>query len=638
MCGIVGIVDPHAAITLRESLVRGMLRALWRRGPDAQALQSDGPLTLGTARLAIVDPQHAHQPMARPGPDGRTHLLAYNGEIYNHQELRKKLQRQGFEFSTQSDTEVVLAAHAAWGLGALQKLDGMFAYALWDAHARELLLVRDRLGIKPLYWTRKGQGIAFASEPKALLALSGGRGKPDFAGLAEIFSLGAAFPAGGGVGDRTAFHGISALPAAHWLRWRHGQMQVQRWWALLDDVGQPFASREEASAALEDAFAASVRAARMGDAEVGASLSGGLDSSLLTAELVAQSDHPVVAATITYRQDHSDGDALAAVQLAEHLALIHPGRLEHHWTWLPEPTWLADVDTLVRAFDEPCWEPRKLGMLANYRTLRGAGCKVALSGEGADELFFGYYPRFLGWRDPPPAMASVADFSAAWREKRRGLAGLFAPAVASGALKLADLESSADEATDTWLRPYWQDPADRVRAVQAWYTHTFLHILLADNDRFGMHWSIEARFPFLTQAMLKTALALPPQWNFPGEQGFPDKAMERLLGPGRLPLSIWRHRVKAPMPTPGSLRYHLGLADRLEQEVALAPEGVWTLFDKGYVAKMIADFRATVRPMLDTDPDAGEAVSKYNPRLPVRTVHLFGVLTTLRWWALYIES
>jgi Zn-finger nucleic acid-binding protein len=158
---------------------------------------------------------------------------------------------------------------------------------------------------------------------------------------------------------------------------------------------------------------------------------------------------------------------------------------------------------------------------------------------------------------------------------------------------------------------------------------------LADNDRFGMAYSVEGRFPFLTNAMVEVALRMPPAWNFPDVDGLPDKAQERWLGQGRLPEAIWRQRVKAPMPTPGSLRYHLAIADRLEQEVALAPAVAWAWFDRAEVERLIAAFRATVTPLLATAPEDGEAVTRYNPNLPVRTVHLFSVLTTLRWLALY---
>jgi asparagine synthase (glutamine-hydrolysing) len=625
MCGIAGWWQQALHPEERRAGVAAMVRALWHRGPDAQAVVSDGEATLGVARLAIVDRAQGQQPMARDGA-----LLAYNGELYNHAELRRELEQRGHVFRTVSDTEVVLAAHATWGDDAPTRFDGMFAYALWHAGRHELLLVRDRLGIKPLYWSKHAGGVAFASEPKALLALAVGRGRPDWHGLLEVFAHGAAFPAGVAVGERTCFEDIHAILPASWLRLRPEGSEQRTWWRFVDAIGTPFAVPEEGREALAAAFEASVRACRQGEAQVGACLSGGLDSSLLTAELVRQTTSPVAAATITYRSDASDPDAAAAKQVAAHLPT---GRLAHHFTYLPESTYFHDLDTLVRAFDEPCWEPRKLGMLANYRTLRAAGCAVALSGEGADELFFGYYPRFAGWRAPEPA--TVADFKGLWRGKLGAVRTLVAPALAGGLIDGAALDAVVDDSVDRWLAPTWQATGDRVRAVQAWYTHTFLHWLLADNDRFGMAYSVEGRFPFLTNAMVEVALRMPPAWNFPQVDGLPDKAQARWLGQGRLPEAIWRQRVKAPMPTPGSLRYHLAIADRLEQEIALAPPVAWAWFDRAEVERLIAAFRATVAPLLATAPDDGEAVTRYNPKLPVRTVHLFSVLTTLRWLALY---
>ncbi len=631
MCGIAGIIAPDPTID-NSARIRAMLQVQLHRGPDGQGIATSGAATFGVNRLAIVDPRNGAQPMR----DDSAQLLAYNGEIYNHAALRHELQRLGHVFRTQSDTEVVLLAHAAWGNDAMRRFDGMFAYALWNSLRQSVLLVRDRLGIKPLYWQQRHDGVAFASEIKGILALDGGKGDVDAIGLAEIFVHGANFPAGCGTSERTCFAGISAVLPAHVLELSAAGPRSQKWWSPRDEAQVSFDSREIAAEALEAAFVHSVRACRMGDAQVGASLSGGLDSSLITAELLAQSTEIFHAATITYTADRSDDDAAAATVVVGHLSDQYPSRLQHHWAYLPLDGYLDSVDALVQAFDEPCWEPRKLGMLLNYRVLHDAGCKVALSGEGADELFFGYYPRFAGWRTPPD-MKMPADFMALWQQKLPSVRALLSPMFDKGLLRTADLVMITEDTTDAWLTPYWQAPRDRTRAVQLWYTHTFLHWLLADNDRFGMAASVEGRFPFLTQEMLQVAWAMPPEWNFPDEQGFPDKAMERMLGPSRLPPAIWRDRVKAPMPTPSSLRYHLAIADALEREIATARPAFWQLFSQAYLSKQISEFRATVLPLLATDPLGGERVAKYNPQLPVRTVHLFGALTTLRWFALYIR-
>ncbi len=637
MCGIAGVVDLGLPGEDRHTQVQAMLRALWHRGPDQQQLTSAGAATLGSARLAIVDVEHSQQPLH--SKDGRW-WLTYNGEIYNYLELRDQLEREDWHFRSHGDAEVVLAAHARWGRRACERFDGMFAYALWDALGGELLLVRDRLGIKPLYWQMRGQGLVFASEPKGLLALSGGRGQLDPQGLAEIFAVGAGFPSGCGLGERTAFAGLSALLPATWLSFSPaqgaGSLRTGRWWHLLDGVQAPFASPREAEDALEAAFSQAVRATRMGQAKLGACLSGGLDSSLITAELLATSSEILPAATITYRADHGDDDARAAREVADHLRAAGRTHLEHRWTHLPLPTWLHGIDPLVRAFDEPCWEPRKLGMMANFKTLRDAGCKVALSGEGADELFFGYYPRFAGWQPGGPALQSPSDFKALWRSKLERTQELLGPAQQRGLLDWAAVDQAVDDAVERWLAPYWHSPADRVRAVQAWYTHTFLHWLLADNDRFGMAWSIEARFPFLVNEVVQIALRMPPEWNFPGFQGLPDKAIERSLARRRLPKSVGEQRIKAPMPTPATLDYPLALVDRLEQELTLAPPQALEFFGGDHLRRLAGDFRSAIAAVGREQGNHGELLAKYDPRRPVRTVHVFGALTTLRWWSLYL--
>ncbi len=637
MCGIVGIVDLDRSSGERHAQAQTMLRALWHRGPDQQLVVSAGAATLGTARLAIVDMAHGRQPVQ--SRDGRW-LLTYNGEVYNYKELREQLARAGWAFASDSDAEVVLAAHALWGPRAYERFDGMFAYGLWDALGGELLLVRDRLGIKPLYWSLRGDGLFFASEPKGLLALSGGRGQVDAQGLAEIFAVGAGFPSGCGLGERTALSGISSLSAASWLRFSPNQgassLRTGRWWTLHDDLGELFKTPHEAHEALEAAFSRSVAATRMGQAQAGACLSGGLDSSLITAEVLGTTTESLSVATITYRADHSDDDARAAVQVAEHLQLTAAGRLDHRWTHLPLTTWLHGIDPLVRAFDEPCWEPRKLGMMANFKTLRDAGCKVALSGEGADELFFGYYPRFAGWQPGGPPLNTPSDFKALWRSKLAPCKSLLAPAVQSGQLQWGAIDQAVDDAVERWLAPYWHNPEDRVRAVQAWYMHTFLHWLLADNDRFGMAWSIEARFPFLLREMVQVALRMPPEWNFPGFNGLPDKAIERSLARTRLPKSIGEVRLKAPMPTPSTLDYPLALVSRFEQEIALAPRQALDFFDRDHLIGMARHFRLAIAAVHDEQGNYGELLAKYDPKRPVRTVHIFGALTALRWWDMYL--
>ncbi|MBI5609781.1 MAG: asparagine synthase (glutamine-hydrolyzing) [Deltaproteobacteria bacterium] len=637
MCGIAGVVDHGHSSGDRAIQVRAMLRALWHRGPDQQQVATAGAATLGSARLAIVDVEHGQQPLQ--SSDGRW-WLSYNGEVYNYLELRDQLEREGWRFRSHSDAEVVLAAHARWGRRACERFDGMFAYAVWDALGGELLLVRDRLGIKPLYWRVRGEGLLFASEPKGLLALSGGRGQLDPQGLAEVFAVGAGFPSGCGLGERTAFAGISSLLPASWLLFRPAQgassLQTGRWWHLHGAMGEPFASPVEAEEALEAAFSRAVRATRMGQAKLGACLSGGLDSSLITAELLATSSEVLPAATITYRADRGDDDARAAALVADHLRAAGHTQLDHRWTHLPLPTWLHGIDPLVRAFDEPCWEPRKLGMMANFKTLRDAGCKVALSGEGADELFFGYYPRFAGWQPGGPPMESPSDFKALWRGKLGRCRKLLAPALLSGQLDWAAVDQAVDDAVERWLAPHWHHPQDRVRAVQAWYMHTFLHWLLADNDRFGMAWSVEARFPFLANEVIQTALRMPPEWNFPGFQGLPDKAIERSLARRRLPTSIGEQRIKAPMPTPATLDYPLALVERLEQELALAPPQALEFFDGDHLHRLASDFRTAIAAVGHETGNHGELLAKFDPRRPVRTVHVFGALTALRWWHLYL--
>lgn len=635
MCGIAGIVAHHWPPPQREEAVGRMVRRLRHRGPDQLQVLSLGAATFATARLAIVDPQGGAQPWILQDSRRNRHLLAYNGEAYNHRQLRSEL---AGPFLSRSDTETVAHAVAQWGPKAWPRIDGMFAIAAFDDATRTLRMARDAHGCKPLFWAAVAGGVAFASEPKALLELAEVDRRIDGRAVAQFFGHGAAFPAACNTGDLSFFAGIAALPPGHEVVWQVGAPQpvVRRWfdWAPLLQQ-EPFGTPAQAREALDEAFAAAVRGALMADAKVGATLSGGVDSSMVAAEALRHLPGELVAATIAFQPDRSDADPLAARAVCDHLRAQHGSRLVHAWTDMRGAELLDPLDDLVRTFDGPHWEPRQLGMWRNYRTLHSHGCKAVLTGEAADELFFGYHPRFPGLRPPPPAMDNPSDFLAMWRQRLPWAQELLGPAVRNGLIAADEFEAQAQNAVGQWLAPHWQQPEDRWRAVQAWYLQTFLPWLLECNDRLGMASSLEGRFPFLAQQFVATALRIPPPWCFAGAQGLTDKAPLRQVAGRLLPESVWRDRPKAPMPTPPQIALHLQIADRLQAELDHASPMAAEWIDVGMAAAMVRQFQATVRPLLHSDPNGGEAVARYNPNLPVRTVYLFGTLTFLRFLALY---
>lgn len=635
MCGIAGIIDKSSERCAREEIVGRMVRALGHRGPDEHGVCSIGDATFGVARLSIVDRTGAHQPMTLEAA-GRHAMIAYNGEVYNYPDLRAALTREQVQLRTQGDTEVVLASHLRRGPSAVEDLDGMFAYAVWDEAGEELLLARDRLGIKPLFYAQADGALVFASEPKALFCHPRLARRPDHSAILEYFLHGSAFASGYVTGERSFFAGVRAVPAGHILVFADGSARVRKYWSPLQELGETHADAAEARRELAAEVEASTRSMLMGEVPVGTALSGGLDSSIITAEATRAMRGQMFSACITYRDDHSDPDAAHAAIVSNSLNSERPGSHRLEYTHLREESYLDSLDDMVRAFDEPHWEPRQLAMFENYRTLARAGRTVVLTGEGADELFFGYYRKFPGFRGA--ALSGPADFAALWRQRMPVVRRLLGPAFAGGLVSEGLAAGLIDGAVASYLEPYWTATGSRLRAVQCWYLHTFLHWLLMDNDRCGMAHGIEGRFPFLSRRLVSLALRLPPEWNTGDGGEVLEKALLRRAAEGRLPAEVWRDRAKSPLPIPLASRYHARIAERLTLEVERAPTGVWAILDRQAVLDMVGAFSARLRSAGAEDGDALTAYLPLDAQYSVRSSHLFAILSLIRWYALNFEE
>lgn len=591
MCGIAGLVSSSEAAGEREVIVRRMVAGLRHRGPDDQGTVSDGAATFGVARLSIVDRALGHQPM-RLAHSGRLALIAYNGEVYNFRPLRKELVSRGLAMHTVSDTETVLGVHLAWGPEGVRRLDGMFAYAVWDAVEQTLILTRDRLGIKPLYYVELNGGILFSSEPKALFCHPGLSRRPNPVAILEYFTHGAAFASGYTTHDRSFFEGVRALPPGHQLTWSPRGKALRRYWSPADELGPAPPGEAVAEEELAEAAREGVRAMLMGEVPVGTALSGGLDSSLITSETAAALEQPLLSASITFREDAGDADAAHAALLSRWLNERQPGCHQLVFAHLSAPRYLERLDEMIRAFDEPHWELRQLGMFQNYGKLAEHGRTVVLTGEGADELLFGYYQRFPGFKGPP--LASPADFARAWRERMDWVRALLAPAFASGLVSREMQEDLIGSAVAGYLTPCWEASGSRLRAVQAWYLQTFLHWLLLVNDRCSMHHGLEGRFPFLSSRFVRLGLRLPPEWNTREEGPMREKTLLRKAARRSLPPEIWREREKAPLPVPDAVPYHLCIAEGLRRALAAARTEVWDFLDRRAVGDLLAADRKSV--------------------------------------------
>lgn len=373
MCGIAGILDPTGAA---RDQARQMAACLGHRGPDDATDYCSGPLAFGFRRLSIIDLDTGRQPIANE--DGSVRVIL-NGEIYNYGALRDELERAGHRFSTTSDTEVLVHLYEEHGTGLLDRLRGMFAFALWDERRRRLTVARDHLGQKPLFWARRGERFWFASEIKSILAVEDGFRRPDVRALHEYFSIRVVSE------DRSMFDGIRKLPAGHVLQVEPGgEPDIRRYWGLRYDPKTQL-DENEAVDALDERLREAVRLHMVADVEVASYLSGGIDSGLVTAIAAGQSDQPL--RTFSVGTPYGQFDELPAARL-----VARRYGTAHEETSIRGGD-IALLPRLVFHLDEPS-DPLSVCQW-RIAELAARHVKVVLGGDGGDELFGGY-DRYYG--------------------------------------------------------------------------------------------------------------------------------------------------------------------------------------------------------------------------------------------------
>jgi asparagine synthase (glutamine-hydrolysing) len=561
VCGIGGIVRGEPDAPVAEDALRRMAAALRHRGPDGWGLARGAGFGLVSTRLAIFDVPGGWQPMRGE----RGGLLVYNGEVYNHPELRAEL---GGAFETTSDTEVVLRLLERDGLAALDRLNGQFALAWYQPEERRLTLVRDRFGVRPLHWaTLADGGIAFASEATALFASGEVAPEPDLAGIDEVFKL------WGPRAPRTAFRGVAQLAPGSLLVWERGRIVAQRTWWEPDYAPAAAAAPdpEETAELLADAVRLRLRA----DVPVGTYLSGGLDSSLITALAQRASDHELRTFSVAFHDARYD-------ERAQQEQVAHALGTRHHVVEVG-PREIADgFRAVVHHAEAPLIRtaPVPLSLLA--RATREHGITVVATGEGADELFWGYdlfketAVRELHARDPERAVALLdtlypyLDPPAA----RRGPAWqrfFFEAGSAEDPLFSHQPRIAATGVVKAFYRPEVAqalarnggDPLARLRAAlparfgawsglerAAYLELTTLlapYLLAAQGDRVAMAHGVEGRFPFLDHRVFDCSVRLPPERKLSG--ALREKAELRTLAERLLPAEI-AARTKQPYRAP----------------------------------------------------------------------------------------
>lgn len=530
MCGIAGIHTLNGASVDSGPILR-MVNSIRHRGPDATGTWADGPVALGSTRLAIIDLEGGAQPMAHP--EGSLHI-SFNGEIFNYRELRQELVDKGHKFASESDTEVILHLYEEKGARCVDELNGQWALAIWDARKRELFLSRDRLGIRPLYYTCTQNQIIFGSEIKALFCHPDVSRELDLEGLDEVFTFWCT------VAPRTPFKGIRALPPGHSMRVRHGRIEVWPYWQL--DYPGASADRGEAASieALHDLLLDATRLRLRSDVPVGAYLSGGLDSATIVAMIQQVSGTELKTFSVAFDDpDFDESDYQRAV--VNHLRTVHREvRCSHRdiGRVFPDVVWHAE-SPVIRTAPAPLYLLSELVSENAY--------KVVLTGEGADEVFGGYdtfkeakirrfwaampesklrplllkrlYPYMKNLQAQPdayrkaffrvrPEDLSSPFFSHMTRwDLTAGIKRYYSSAVKAELEDFdvySDLRGRLPVEFDGW------DPFEQAQYLES----TILmpgYILSSQGDRMAMGHSVEGRFPFLDHRVVEFAATLAPK-------------------------------------------------------------------------------------------------------------------------------
>ncbi len=563
MCGICGELRfdgrPPA-----EQVVMAMNTALRRRGPDHQGHWAEGEVALGHRRLAIIDlSPRANQPMV---DEELGLVLVFNGAIYNYMALRKKLQGLGYRFFSEGDSEVILKAYHAWGEACVERLQGMFAFAIWQRRERKLFLARDRFGIKPLYFSEIEGGFRFASTSQALLAGGGVDCSIDDQALHYLFSLHAVVPA-----PRTILRGVRKLPPASCMTVdAQGRIRQWRYWQLLAQRPDEKRSEREWIEAVHQALRAAVKKRReIADVPVGVLLSGGLDSSLLVALLAEVDGEDLLTFSIGFQDigDERGSEFEYSDPVAERF------RTRHHKLYIPNEEVLRRLPEAVGQMSEPMFGQDAVAFyLLAERVSREV--KVVQSGQGADEVFGGYF-----WY---PEMAADGEVSPVERFARHYLDRDHAEW-----RQLVMPEHWTDDVTRQWLAERLAEPGadtfmDQVLRLDV--TQLIVDDPVKRVDNMTMAWGLEARVPFLDQELVELAAQMPPELKLKSGGKHPLKEIARGLLPDAV---IDRPKGYFPMP---ALKYvrgeFLDFMRGILDSRACRERG---LYQRCYVDKLLAD-------------------------------------------------
>lgn len=572
MCGFAGIVDFKKILTNEQVHLESMTDTLKMRGPDQHGYKSYPHVLFGHRRLIVVDPKGGLQPMTKE-QGGFQYTLIYNGELYNTEDIRKELLNNGYQFDSYSDTEVLLTAYMCWGVNCVEKLNGIFAFAVYDEKLEQVLLVRDQLGVKPFFYSIQGTTLIFGSEIKTVLAHPAVSPTVDREGLTEIFGLGPAVRPGSAV-----FKEISELPPAHLAIINKKDIVIKEYWQLR--ATENHETLEEATEHLQHLLIDAIERQLVGDVPLCTFLSGGLDSSAISA-IAARSYKKRNKVLTTYSLDYEDNDKYFK-------ASIYQPTSDQYWALQMAEFIQSNHRTYTIKHDELAYAlrsavlARDLPGMADIDSSLFLFCKeiredfiVALSGECADEVFGGYpwYTR--------PELRNLETFP--WSNFVRSRKQLLSPEYASLPLEEMVQENYLDSLKLVPQLGYESLERQRTREIFYLNMKWFMVNLLNRKDRMSMANSLEVRVPFADYRLVEYAFNLPDDYLFyqGREKGLLRKALK-----GILPEDII-YRKKSPYPKTHNPIYTQLVSDMLREVLQNKNAPLFTIINKEFAQKLV---------------------------------------------------
>lgn len=547
MCAIAGILD----LLSDEIILEKLLTTMARRGPDEKGIHRSANCTLLHSRLTIIDPAGGKQPMVLKH-GGEEYTIVYNGELYNTDELRRELCTLGHVFLSHSDTEVILHAYAQWGESMLEKMNGIFGLAIWESEKKKLFLARDRMGVKPLFYCRHRGGLIFASEIKTILAYPSVRAELDATGVAELLLLGPGRTPGSGV-----FRGIQELEPGCCARYSGGKWTWRRYWKLTDrDHTDSF---EETAEKVRFLVTDAIKRQMVSDFPVGTFLSGGLDSSIITA--VCSGKIKEYAQRLpTFSLDYKNNDKFFVPEKFKpdtdnaYISLMQDYLdTDAHWTILNPQQLLEVLEDATLARDLPGMADVDFSLLLFCKEIR-EHVKVALSGECADEIFGGY----PWYRDP--AIRDADGFP--WAQNTKHRTAFLAPWISSQIDAEAFVHDRYEQTIQECdLRPDIPQEERRIKQMVNLNQRWFMQTLLDRKDRMSMYCGLEVRVPFCDYRIAEYLYGVP--WYFKDYQGR-EKGLLRYAMREILPDQVL-YRKKSPYPKTYDPRYLELVSNRLRE-------------------------------------------------------------------------